>query len=197
MRESSQCELPPLVLPAGNENLTGQHTCSAAKWEFAETFDYIHSRATLGCFSDFKSSIVQQAFDHLEPGGYLETSDFMARWQSDDGTLTEDSALSQWGRDINAAADALDRPVCVADQHARWLKEVGFVDVKEWVFKVPMNGWPRDKDMKKIGHAWEENFLDGLSGFTLALFSRVLKREVNDILVSDQPGHARRAGVRE
>ena len=43
-------------------------------WDFGRSFDYIHGRALLSCFTDPKS-IIQKAFDTLEPGGHLELQD--------------------------------------------------------------------------------------------------------------------------
>ncbi|KAM5349172.1 hypothetical protein ACJ41O_008995 [Fusarium nematophilum] len=143
-------------------------------WSCTEKFDYIHTRSTLGSFSDFKSEVVQQAFDNLEPGGWFESLDLMAMWYSDDNTLSADSALSRWSRNLNIASEAINRPLSVAHRLKEWYEEVGFVDVQERVYKMPLNGWPADPYWKEIGKLWKWNLLEGLSGFTLGLFSRVL-----------------------
>jgi metalloendopeptidase OMA1, mitochondrial len=108
----------------------------------------------------------------------------MATWTSDDGSLPEDSTLMQWCRDLNRASELSDRPLSIANRHKQWHKEVGFVDVQEWVFKMPLNEWPRDPRMKAIGYAWKENMLEGLSGFTMAPFNKVLGQKEEDIQVS-------------
>ncbi|KAK2593242.1 hypothetical protein QQS21_009041 [Conoideocrella luteorostrata] len=142
-------------------------------WHFHQPFDYIHTRLTLGCFADFKA-IVQQAFDNLEPGGLFESVDLMAVWHSDDGSLDANGAFASWFKNINVASEAIERPLSVASKLKGWYEEVGFVDVQEKVYKIPLNGWPEDPHMREIGNEWQSNLLDGLSGFTLGLFSRVL-----------------------
>lgn len=61
---------------------------------------------------------------------------------------------------------------------------VGFEDVHESVFKLPMNGWPRDRGLKHIGQMWQRNLLNGLSGFCLGLLHRIRGRTVENIEVS-------------
>ncbi|KAG9778974.1 S-adenosyl-L-methionine-dependent methyltransferase, partial [Aureobasidium melanogenum] len=40
-------------------------------WVYDHRFDYVHCRLMAGCFAD-PEKLIQQAFDNLEPGGYLE-----------------------------------------------------------------------------------------------------------------------------
>lgn len=98
--------------------------------------------------------------------------------------MQPDSPLHRWAAEMNAAAEAIQRPLSQSDKVKRWYDEVGFVDVREKVYKVPMNGWAKDPRYKALGKLWETNFLGGLSGFTLSLFTQVLGRKREEVEVS-------------
>lgn len=134
-------------------------------------FDYIHTRVMAGCFQDFRD-IVNRAFQYTRPGGYMESQEIMSTPYCDDGTMDSAWPFLEWTKMIDGAAMALDRPLRIGNKLKRWYEEAGFVDVQERVFKLPMNGWPKDPEMKELGRWMELNWLQGLQGFTLAYFSR-------------------------
>jgi len=139
---------------------------------------------TLGSFSDFKKEVIQQAYENLEPGGWLESLDANGMSQSDDGSLDPDSAFGRWTRDLNEASEIIGKPISVAHKLRAWFKEVGFVDIHERGFKLPMNGWPTDPFWKAIGEMSEQNLLHGLDGFSVGLFNKAFGRAPEDIRVA-------------
>lgn len=145
---------------------------AAEPWRYATKFDYIHTSMTLGSFSDFKSQVIQQAFESLEPGGWLESLDVQGTWCCDDGTMDPEGALARWSREVNRASEAIGRPLSVAQRLRGWFEEVGFVEVQEVMYKMPSNGWPADVFWRRMGKMWEQNLLQGLDGFSLGLFSK-------------------------
>ncbi|KAB5539457.1 S-adenosyl-L-methionine-dependent methyltransferase [Coniochaeta sp. 2T2.1] len=150
-------------------------------WFYTTPFSYIHTRMTLGCWSS-PPQIIRKAFDNLLPGGYFEAQEVLCVPDCDDGTLDpQRSAWMRWVREVQAASDEADRVLCVGPDLKRWMEEAGFVDVEERVFRLPMNGWPQNGDLKHIGQLWQRNLLNGLSGFSLGLLSRVRGREREDI----------------
>jgi hypothetical protein len=54
------------------------------------------------------------------------------------------------------------------------------------MFMWPSNGWPKDPLMKTLGQWNQTNILEGLEGFSLALLTRVLgwQREEVDVFVA-------------
>lgn len=158
-------------------------------WDYPHKFDYIHTRVTIGCWADMKSQIIKRAFDHLQPGGWFEAQEVFALPQCDDGTMPADSCFLRWILDMNRASEAADRRFLFGDQLESWLREVGFVDVQEAVFKIPINGWPKERALKYIGMMWQRNLLSGLSGFSLGLLHRVLGRSVEEVEVSGIANH--------
>jgi metalloendopeptidase OMA1, mitochondrial len=118
---------------------------------------------------------MQQAFDALRPGGWLECQEFGSLVECDDGSLPVDSALASWARDVNLAASQAGRPRDVADRMLQWFKEVGFVDVHEVRYKVPIGTWAKDRRLKEMGVLWREVMEHGLEALSMRLLSEVLE----------------------
>ncbi|GAB7352342.1 hypothetical protein MBLNU459_g2784t1 [Dothideomycetes sp. NU459] len=143
-------------------------------WVNDHKFDYVHCRLMSGCFADVPK-FIQQAYDNLEPGGYLEFQDYGLPLKCADGTL-EGTSLQKWGILLCEAARNLGRPLGseVSERYREWMEKAGFVDIGEQHFMWPSNTWPRDKYMKQLGHWNMVNILEGLEGFCLALLIRGL-----------------------
>lgn len=106
---------------------------------------------------------------------------------SHDGTH-EGTNIHKWGELLCEAARKLGRPMGsdICDLFVQRMREAGFVDVQQRMFRWPTNGWPKDPLMKELGWRNMINCLDGLEGFSLALFTRGLgwKKEEVDVLVA-------------
>ncbi|KAK4156279.1 hypothetical protein C8A00DRAFT_30874 [Chaetomidium leptoderma] len=157
---------------------------SSDDWDYPAEFDFIHTRVTIGCWSDMKRQIIQRAFDHLQPGGWLECQEIPAAIGCDDGTMSPDYAWHRWATELDTVSRLADRQVNTGPHLASWMREVGFVDVHEMVFKIPMNGWPKETRLKHVGMMWQRTLLEGLSGFSLSLFCRYLGKTVEEIEMS-------------
>jgi len=145
-------------------------------------FDYIHTRVLLGCFTDFKE-IIRKSFHYLKPGGWMESQEPVPVAFCDDGTMPPDWTFLEWEKYLDATAMQAGRSLRIGSRLKRWYEAVGFVDVQEKIFKLPMNDWPKDKHLKTLGRISEENWLAGLSGFSMAYFSRVLNWDKTQIEV--------------
>jgi SAM-dependent methyltransferase len=146
-------------------------------------FDFIHTRMLLGCFTDFRD-IIQKAFYHLKPGGFMESQEIMPKPHCDDGTMPADWALTEWVKYSDDAAMEAGRPLRIGNKLKRWYEAYGFVAVEEKVLKLPMNSWPKDKRLKTLGSMSEENWVSGIQGFSMAPFSRILNWSKAEIEVS-------------
>lgn len=93
---------------------------------------------------------------------------------SDDGTLPLDSALVEWGHLIEEAFAKIGRPFLHIQRYQELLEETGFKGVQMVMIKRPTNDWPKDPRWKEVGRYCCLNFLEGLEGFTMAPFTRVL-----------------------
>lgn len=54
------------------------------------------------------------------------------------------------------------------------MKLTGFTDITEHKFLWPIGPWPRDSHLKELGRWGERNWVDGMEGWVMALFTRVL-----------------------
>jgi hypothetical protein len=132
-------------------------------------FSYIHTRMLLGCFADFKE-IIQRSFDYLEPGGWMESVELDTKLFCSDGTVTQDNPLLEWGRLQSEATNYIGRPVRIANKLNKWYQDCGFTEVREEVYNLPINPWPKDPRLKFLGKCWARQLVTGLSAFSLRPF---------------------------
>ena len=135
-------------------------------------FDFIHTRVTIGCWSDMLTQVIRPAFERLRPGGWMESQELMGVLECDNGPIPEDNAFKIWVDDIVQACVEVDRPMTFAANLKKWYMEAGFVNVHEKVYKIPINGWPRIRKLKMLGQLWHANLNDGLAAFSYALLHR-------------------------
>lgn len=158
-------------------------SASTDPWFFPHRFDFIHTRATSGCWESFETQIAQQAFDALEPGGWFESQEVDVNICCDDGTLNPNGPTATWVNDLIVASDRLERPAIWACYLKDMFERVGFVDVQQRVLRMPINGWARDNRLKEIGWMWSTNLIEGLSGFSYQLLNRAFERTPTQIEV--------------
>jgi hypothetical protein len=139
------------------------------EWVFTQQFDYIHTRAIAFGISDW-DKLVDQAYNNLKPGGWLELQELHIPLGCDDGTMTEGSVLWQWGKDINLAAGKVGVNTLASLQHAERMKKRGFVNVNEKELKVPLGPWAKGKKEKNIGAMAQRDLVDGIEGISTKLF---------------------------
>lgn len=158
-------------------------------WAVPENhYDYIHTRILMGSFEDF-GKIVRHGFTHIKPGGYMESQEVSSLPFCDDDTMTEEWRFNEWSRHLDDASVMCNRPLSTGKHLKQWYIDAGFVDVQEKIIKLPVNTWPKNKNLKMLGQLWNEHLNIGLDSFSLALFSRVLgwsqeQIEVNNSFLS-------------
>ncbi|UPX19374.1 uncharacterized protein EKO05_0009640 [Ascochyta rabiei] len=134
-------------------------------------FDYIHTRMSLGIFRDFRE-IIQKGFNNLEPGGWMESQELYSKVYCDDNTMPATWPLLQWSKDQDEAAMKLGTPLRIANKLKTWYEQAGFLDVKEEVFRVPINEWAKEDRFKMYGKFMAQNMQGGLYGWTVDYFHR-------------------------
>ncbi|KAF4447202.1 hypothetical protein F53441_9249 [Fusarium austroafricanum] len=157
---------------------------SSEEWMFTHKFDYIHTRNTAGSWADFESQIAEQAFKNLEPGGWFESQEMDCTPLCDDETHGLAGPVATWCNDLVTASDKLQRPAILGAKLKEIYERVGFVDVHQRILKMPINDWPKDQRLKKLGAMWAQNLIDGLAAFSYQLFSKAFERSQAQIEVS-------------
>ncbi|KAI5801256.1 S-adenosyl-L-methionine-dependent methyltransferase [Geopyxis carbonaria] len=141
-----------------------------------QTFDFIHARSLHGCCSSW-SSLVSEVYKTLIPGGWFENVETTVNFYNDSlpgGDLPTDSALNRWCTLTRQAGERCGRPFDSVLSMSKVLKDHGFTNVNETVYKVPVGPWPKEKRLKTIGKYNLVNILEASEGFCLALFTRHL-----------------------
>ena len=99
----------------------------------------------------------------------------------DDGTMTPNHALYKWTHLMLEASQRINQSLDKPTQYADWMREAGFVDVQHVVYRWPCNTWPKDSTHKTIGLWTLANALDGIEGFTMAMFTRILGWQAEEV----------------
>jgi hypothetical protein len=102
---------------------------------------------------------------------------------NDDNTLTTDHAIYKWSAYMLEASRRIHQDLDNPPKYAQWMREAGFINVQYVPFKWPSNPWPKDKKHKTLGLWNLGNTLDGLEGFTMAFFTRILGWQPEDVHV--------------
>ena len=135
----------------------------------------------MGCWNDVKAELIQQSFNSLRPGGWLESQEIESLVKCDDGTLAPDSSLISWARNLSLGGAKIGRPRDVsAEQMAQWYREVGFVDVKVVPFKIPIGCWAGTEE---VGVFWLLVMRMSVEGLSLRLLHETLGFSEDDTKV--------------
>ncbi|KAL4932630.1 class I SAM-dependent methyltransferase [Aspergillus undulatus] len=171
----SPCQ--PNEVPENVEFIVDDITEDEWLWN-RNSIDYIHSGHLSGSLPSYKE-LQRKMYSHLRPGGWAEIHEFDTMVKCDDGTMPpmDESSwsaykLQDWCEmqiDSGLSFDP-QRQFRVAHRLARGMKELGFVDVQERIFKAPVNPWPADPHLRNIGKWMESNLLEGLSGWSYKPF---------------------------
>ncbi|KAI6961367.1 hypothetical protein KC355_g12593, partial [Hortaea werneckii] len=144
------------------------------EWQYHSKFDYIHIRSMGGSISDWPR-LMQQAYDNLRPGGWIEVTDFEAWATTDDNSLPADSAYAEFQERLSEAATQFGKVMNISPQFKSFVQNAGFQSVVEQQFKAPLAPWPKDRRYRNLGRYMNVQMLDAIEPYSLALFSRVLK----------------------
>ena len=129
------------------------------------------------------NSPTDSASRHTKPGGYFEIQELDPPLQSDDGSSEKSPMHNLYIKLLCQSSTDYGKPVPRHDQYKAWLEEAGFVDVKEYCFKIPVNTWPKNKQLKEVGKYQLINYTEGCEGLCIGLFTRVLHWQPSEVQV--------------
>ncbi|KAK4211175.1 S-adenosyl-L-methionine-dependent methyltransferase [Rhypophila decipiens] len=136
-------------------------------------FDFIHGRELIMAIRDWPR-LVRQAYNHLKPGGYLQLCGSYPAFQSDDGTLPDDSAYIAMGQIFFDMSERVGASGREPRNWKRYLEDAGYEDVVERVYKVPTNPWPKDPRLKRVGAFELEHFREGIANVFARGYTEIL-----------------------
>jgi hypothetical protein len=136
---------------------------ATADWNFGPKFDFIHTRTITFGISDW-DRLVEQAFDSLNPGGWIELQEFCLPFCCDDGSMSEDHGLGKWSLEMHCATVKVGINSLSALEHSTTIRKRGFVNIDETLLKVPLGPWAKGKREKKIGLIAQKDIYDCIEG---------------------------------
>ena len=152
-------------------------------WTYArDSFDFIHGRNLICSIRDWPK-LVRQAYEHVKPGGWVEWQVKHPLIVSDDNTLPENNALQQWSAYFLDAAKAYGTALSSTPEMKGRMEETGFVDVQQYILKLPIGPWPKNKQLKRVGAFELVNMVDGVEALTMRLFSKGLGMPLEEIQI--------------
>ena len=127
----------------------------------------------------------------MRPGAWIELQELNYVTQCDDGTMKDDYIVGKFLNLVKDGLAAFGVDLLEMRKNAQLLRDAGFVNVEERVFKIPVGTWPRNKTMKLIGMYMRSVIYDGLQGISMGPFTRGLKwtpQEVEVFLIGVRKG---------
>jgi len=154
-------------------------------------FDLVHSRLMAGGIDRERwPTYIQDMVKVLKPGGWLQMVEIYYNCQSDNGTLTEGSALRQWSSRYMSSLDRL-KDVRAPLRLVNRMTEAGLVEIENNVLPLPLSGWSSDDaEKRRLGEMNQPNVNALLGSLSLYPFTEFLGMPIEQWLVLI--AHARR-----
>lgn len=151
------------------------------EWVFSHKFDYVHARYMSGSFSNFPA-VFAMSYENMNPGAWIEFQDYYVKLQAMDDSLAG-TALERWNDCVIEGVSRMGKNALACAKYKSQLLDAGFVDVVERKFALPGNPWAKGEDQKMMGTMQMENILNGLHGFSIGLFTKMLGMSVEEVEV--------------
>lgn len=146
------------------------------EWDYHREFDYIHVRSMGGSIGDWPR-LLEQAYKHLKPGGWVELMDFETWATTDDNSLPLDSPYQEFQVKLGEAARMFGKEMNISPRYKGFVEDAGFARVNEEQYKAPLSPWPEQRREKILGRYMQAQMMESIEPYSLALFTRVLKWE--------------------
>ncbi|KAF4592549.1 S-adenosyl-L-methionine-dependent methyltransferase [Ophiocordyceps camponoti-floridani] len=180
-------DVSPHMIPAdGPNNLEIQIDDLNRSFTFpSQHFDLVHSQMVAGGIHASRwPSYIQDMVRVLRPGGWCQMVEVYFNAQSDNGTLDQDDALSQWSREYLNTVHQYKDPRA-AMHLASWMRNAGLTEVESRVLTLPMCAWSSENRQQQIGAINSENvaqLLHSLALYPLIQLRGMSPAEVHDLI---------------
>lgn len=104
-------------------------------WSYSQPFDFIHGRELEGAIRDH-DTLFQQAFQFLNPNGWLEMSTIEVNTYSDDNTHLKATNLLESVAQLHAGSKMFGKDMTSVVTWKEKMETAGFINVKEEIIKV-------------------------------------------------------------
>ncbi|GAP84850.2 putative umta methyltransferase [Rosellinia necatrix] len=146
-------------------------------------FDLVNSRLVAGGINSGRwTQYIRDIFRCLRPGGWVQMAEIDFNAQSDNGSLTDNSALRHWSQTYLHAMSQCKNPRAPRAL-GQWLRDAGFTEVDERMIPLPMCAWGDNQRDYNIGTANEENVRMLLSSLALYPFTHYLNMPIEEFHV--------------
>lgn len=177
-------DLSPIQPSAVPPNLEFQVMDADEAWDFGQRFDLVHTRLMNGFSIRSWPFFYQQAYEALQPGGWVENQEFDLSFACDDGSQPADAASARWANLWNEGIQrsGLDGR-CYPERMMDQMREAGFINVRMTFFRMPIGPWPRDDKFKQAGLFNLVALNEGLSGLSQRVFTKALGWSIEEMEV--------------
>ncbi|EEQ35411.1 conserved hypothetical protein [Microsporum canis CBS 113480] len=158
-------EVPP--------NVTFEIDDYETEWSYSCGFDFIHTRELMGFIGDH-DHFFAQAFENLNPGGWLEMQTIDPTICSVDGGMERAGILPGYVANLHKASALFGKSMTEAGSWPARMVRAGFRSVQVQILTLPIGTWPKDDEMKEVGKFQQVQALQAVDSYTPALYTRVL-----------------------
>jgi len=116
----------------------------------------------------------EQCWEHLEPGGWIETHETQFPPRRAEGEKAKESAFVKWGEHVYEAAATAGIDARASEKFTEQLEAIGFINVEKTDVQWPIRPWPRGNKNKFMGKLLYQNTLDAIPAISTGLFTRRL-----------------------
>lgn len=157
---------PPYNLP----NCKFRVQDASEPWDFEETFDFIHVRM-LGELPIGKAMLLDWMYDHLSPGGWIEITEWLVKFQSPNHSLHH---FNTWNENFRRGLRTFGTTPEWSLMWRPFMEKKGAAHVVERKHPVPLNPWAPGKRLQRQGAMMAENVQTFLEGATMPIFTGAL-----------------------
>ncbi|KAI1079961.1 S-adenosyl-L-methionine-dependent methyltransferase [Whalleya microplaca] len=119
-------------------------------WAHDTDYDLIHMREA-SSYIGSTPKVIEKAFQHLKPGGWVELQDFHYEAYSEDGTMPTNCPINQFADHMYVYGYAEGRNFHAVPNIDDFMGKAGFINIQKKVYKVPFGSWPEDEKARRMG----------------------------------------------
>ncbi|KAI0130247.1 hypothetical protein BJ170DRAFT_619313 [Xylariales sp. AK1849] len=170
---------PPFHLP----NCSFEMMDASKPWTLDHTFDFVHMRM-VGELANGKHASFNEIYEHLNPGGWVEITEWIVKFQSPNHSLDK---FNLWNHNFHLGLRRFGSSPSWALGWRSVMQEKGCQHVTERKYAVPVNAWPPGKRLQKQGNMMAENVQTFIEGATMPVFTGALgwtQEDVQELVAS-------------